>query len=168
LIFLSLGTHFHAFERALDLVLPLARHHAQLVVQHGHTAPRVGIPNVRWYPYLPFEAMTSHIRASDGFICHAGVGSVLTAVTVGVVPVVIPRTVPGREHVDAHQQEFARHLHDRGVVVALLNGDSDVEAALASARTLRRRNGVPQSGQLVEVVARLLRETPPERYRRHR
>jgi UDP-N-acetylglucosamine--N-acetylmuramyl-(pentapeptide) pyrophosphoryl-undecaprenol N-acetylglucosamine transferase len=156
LIFLSLGTHRQPFDRALDLVIPFARDRDRLVVQYGHTPPRLETPDVEWHQYLPLEAMVSHMTASEAFICHAGVGSILTALSAGVVPVVLPRQIPRREHVDSHQEAFARELSARGSVVGVFAPESDITGAVAEARALRGRRPAPAPGRLVAAVGEVL------------
>lgn len=135
MIFLSLGTHEDPFPRAIELISTAVASGEDLVVQHGHTPPRPDLPSTEWIRYVGYQELVAEVVRARAFVCHAGVGSILTALTHGVTPVVIPRERRFGEHVDDHQGQLARHLGKRGVVV-LIEGD-DVLGALARAEALR-------------------------------
>ena len=53
-------------------------------------------------------------RAADYVITHAGVGSVMTAVRLGKVPIVVPRRQAEGEVINDHQFELATELSRMG------------------------------------------------------
>jgi UDP-N-acetylglucosamine transferase subunit ALG13 len=116
LILLSLGTHQQSFPRALDLVEPLARSGEQLVIQHGSTAPRLAMPNTTWVEYMAFDDVVKAMGDARSVVCHAGVGTIVTAIRAGHTPVVIPRQPGLGEHVDNHQMDIASRYAARGLV----------------------------------------------------
>lgn len=116
MILLSLGTHQQPFPRALDLVEPLARGGEEVLIQHGATAPRPELPNTRWVEFMPFADLVEAMRGARGVVCHAGVGTIVTAIRAGHVPVVIPRRPDLGEHVDDHQMDIAGRYAERGLV----------------------------------------------------
>jgi UDP-N-acetylglucosamine transferase subunit ALG13 len=116
LILLSLGTHQQSFDRALDLVEPLALQGMPITVQHGSTPPRPAIPNFTWLEYMPFEDMVEAMAKAQSVICHAGVGTIMTAMQAGHTPVVIPRQARYGEHVDDHQVDIATRFASRELV----------------------------------------------------
>ena len=131
MIFLTLGTHEQPFERALDLVLPLAGAE-EVVVQHGETPPRPAVKNVRWLRYTDYEAVTALMTRASVVIAHAGVGSIITALHAGRTPVVLARLPEHGEHVDDHQRQIAGSFAERGFVVPHEPGD-DLTATIAAA-----------------------------------
>ncbi|HZU21023.1 MAG TPA: glycosyltransferase [Gaiellaceae bacterium] len=130
-ILVALGTDEHPFERALDAVGSLRPEH-RLVVQHGHTAPR-DWPEAEWHDFIPFDTMRALIRDATVVVCHAGVGTIMTALSFRRRPVVIARLQARGEHVDDHQLQIVSTLGERGLVVPLADGD-DVAGAVAEAR----------------------------------
>ena len=50
-------------------------------------------------------------------VTHAGVGSIMTALTLGKQPIVVPRQKRFHEAVDDHQLALARRLDKAGLVV---------------------------------------------------
>jgi UDP-N-acetylglucosamine transferase subunit ALG13 len=131
-ILVSLGTDAHPFERALDLVDRL-RPTYRLVVQHGHTRPR-SWPDVTWFDFVPYETLVTRMRDADVIVCHGGVGTIMTALSLGRRPVVIPRLAARREHVDDHQLQIVEKLSARGLVVPLLDGAAVVRTVDESRR----------------------------------
>jgi UDP-N-acetylglucosamine transferase subunit ALG13 len=153
LILLSLGTHQQAFTRALDLVEPLARQGSRLLVQHGSTPPRPHVPNTRWIEVMPHAQIVEAMARADGVICHAGIGTIMTALNVGHTPVVIPRQAQHGEHVDDHQQEIATRFAERGLVRCVVE-QTDL-AALLGRRDERIRHRLGKgSAELRTALAR--------------
>jgi UDP-N-acetylglucosamine transferase subunit ALG13 len=117
LILLSLGTHHQPFDRAVDLLEPLARDHGEkLIIQHGATPARPSVPNVTWVEFMGFEKIAEIMNEADSVVCHAGVGTIMSALKRGHTPVVIPRLASFGEHVDDHQLDIAMRLAERGLV----------------------------------------------------
>jgi UDP-N-acetylglucosamine--N-acetylmuramyl-(pentapeptide) pyrophosphoryl-undecaprenol N-acetylglucosamine transferase len=150
LILVTLGTHEQPFERVLDMVEPLAAED-ELIVQHGHTPPRQGRPGMRWLDFVDYDELEMLTKSASAVICHAGVGSIMTALAAGKTPVVIPRRRAFGEHVDDHQRQIAQELDAQGLVVACLEAQ-DLPSALVTARSRKRR--LHSRGRLHEAVAR--------------
>jgi UDP-N-acetylglucosamine transferase subunit ALG13 len=131
LILVSLGTDEHPFGRALDAVAPLRFTH-ELVVQHGHTPARAW-PEARWLDFVGFDAFESLIRDADAVVCHGGVGTIMTALSLQRRPIVIPRLSSFGEHVDDHQRQIVEKLAPRRLLVPLLD-TTDLEAAIEQSR----------------------------------
>ena len=123
MIVTALGTDEHSFGRALDVIDRLRPTH-ELVVQHGHTPPR-DWPEARWFDFVPFETLMSLMREAEAIVCHGGVGTIMTALSLGRRPVVIPRLAAYGEHVDDHQLQIVEKLASRGFVVPILDGTDD-------------------------------------------
>jgi UDP-N-acetylglucosamine transferase subunit ALG13 len=130
LIFASLGTHGQPFPRMLRLLEELPKTQA-ITAQVGKTAA-ADLPNLTCYRYLSFGEMQAFMREAEVVVCHAGVGSILTAIEAGHRPVVIPRLHEHDEHVDDHQLHLATELHDQGHVLCYRQGDSLSELIVAA------------------------------------
>ncbi|MEV4659977.1 glycosyltransferase [Micromonospora sp. NPDC049301] len=130
-LLVAVGTDKHPFDRLVDW---LAQWHAQapdrvgLTVQHGHTpAPRV--PGA--VPFLGHDALQRAMAEADLVVCHGGPATILEARRHGHLPIVVPRDPARGEHVDDHQQLFARRLGAAGLV-ALCETREALHAALAA------------------------------------
>jgi UDP-N-acetylglucosamine transferase subunit ALG13 len=133
LILLSLGTHQQPFPRALDLMESVSRAGHSLVVQHGSTRPRADLPQTTWLQFIAFDDLVDKVAHADSVICHAGIGTIMTALQSGHRPVVIPRLAMHDEHVDDHQLDIATRLAERGLVRCVTT-ETDL-APLLSPRT---------------------------------
>jgi UDP-N-acetylglucosamine transferase subunit ALG13 len=128
LILLVLGTEELPFERALDRALPLAALE-DMVIQHGATPPREDAAGIDWIRFTTYDRIVELCREASAVVCHAGVGTIMTALGAGKIPLVIPRLAHLGEAVDDHQLQISGELGRRGLVVPLADGD-DVRAAL--------------------------------------
>jgi UDP-N-acetylglucosamine--N-acetylmuramyl-(pentapeptide) pyrophosphoryl-undecaprenol N-acetylglucosamine transferase len=137
LIVCALGTHPQPFDRAVEWVLDAAGGE-DLVVQHGATPARFGSPGVRWHQFLDYEEFAALIEEADVVVCHAGVGTLMTAIGLGAVPIAIPRLRAEGEHVDDHQLQIAAELGRSGHVVPCTEREA-LASALEQARGAGRR-----------------------------
>jgi UDP-N-acetylglucosamine transferase subunit ALG13 len=115
MIFVTIGTS-EPFNRLLVAVERLEASE-EVVAQVGTSTHCPA--GARCFDFLPFEQTLDYMRAARVVVCHAGVGSVLSALTVGRVPVVMPRLRRHGEAVDDHQLPFARRLSAEGLVVSV-------------------------------------------------
>jgi UDP-N-acetylglucosamine transferase subunit ALG13 len=153
LILVSLGTHEQPFARMLDLVEPLAVEN-KLVVQHGHTPARADAPGIRWLPFASYDEMNELMREADAVICHAGVGTIVTALSLGVTPVVVPRLRRFNEHIDDHQLQITGAFAASNLAVGYEQG-TDLRAAIERARRMppRTQNGGRELKRAVRQAA---------------
>lgn len=122
MIFLLLGTEELSFTRAVDRVLPLTADD-DLVVQHGYTPSREGAQRITWIRFAAYDRILELCREASAVVCHAGVGTIMTALSAGKTPLVIPRLARFGEAVDDHQLQISSELALRNMVVHL--GDED-------------------------------------------
>lgn len=135
-VLVTVGSERFPFRRAIDMVLDGVRgRDLRIQWQTGHTQIEDDLPGQvgQWWPGDELAAVA---READLVITHAGVGSILMVLRTGSCPVVIPRSARAGEHIDDHQEQLAKVLEDRGLVVVVRPGD-DVAAAIETAS--RRR-----------------------------
>lgn len=142
MILLSIGTHQQPFPRALDLIEPLAHRGTHLIAQHGSTPPRSDVPNTTWVELMSFEELVDAMARADSVVCHAGVGTIMTALQAGHTPVVIPRRAHHGEHVDDHQLDIATRFAERGLIRCVTS-----ETDLAPLLTPRGKNSGQRIGK---------------------
>ncbi|SCE68666.1 UDP-N-acetylglucosamine transferase subunit ALG13 [Micromonospora coriariae] len=173
-LLIAVGTDKHPFHRLVDW---LAQWHAQagdqvgLTVQHGHT-PAPQVPGA--VPFLGHDALQRAMADADLVVCHGGPATILEARRHGHLPIVVPRDPARGEHVDDHQQLFARRLGAAGLVAlcetrealhdALAAGLADPSRYAVTADPgahEARRAAVARVGQIVEdLVAQSARRQP--------
>jgi UDP-N-acetylglucosamine transferase subunit ALG13 len=147
LIFVTVGTHHQPFERLIEA---LAQFRAEdLVVQHGcSSAPDDA---VRACPYMTFPSVLQNLERAQSVITHAGVGSIMLALSVGHTPVVVARLRRFGEHVDDHQVELTAELAREGKVLPVWDTDTLAEV-VASAPP--RATPVPRRPQAIHWAVR--------------
>jgi UDP-N-acetylglucosamine transferase subunit ALG13 len=128
MIFVSVGTHEAPFDRLLLAVRDL-RLDEELVVQHGPSSVRCERATTE-FDYLPFEQVVELVREARVVVTHAGVGSVMLALSNDKRPVVMARVRELGEHVDDHQLELATRLDGAGLVELVEDG-AGLAAAVA-------------------------------------
>lgn len=135
MIVVTVGTNEAPFDRLLQAVDRL-RVDEDLLVQHG--ASQVRPAAARCVEFLPFDEMAERFREARVVVCHAGVGSILLALSCGRRPVVVPRLHQFGEAVDDHQVPLARRLASQNLV-RLVDDLADLPAALTEDGTLPSR-----------------------------
>lgn len=114
LIAVLLGTDHHPFPRVLAWAEELSATGTEVwFVQHGFTALPTGLSGV---PMLAVAELQELLDRTDAVVTHGGPGLIMEARTAGHIPIVVPRDPALGEHVDNHQQMFARRLARDGLV----------------------------------------------------
>ncbi|MGY1834639.1 glycosyltransferase [Blastococcus sp. SYSU DS0510] len=136
-IFVSLGTiKPFRFDALVDAVRDRLRPGDVVTWQLGATT-RDDLPgdvNLE----LRAEEFDRLVAESDVFVTHAGVGTLLRALELGVRPVVVPRLAERGEHVDDHQVQVARELAERDLVLLRAPGDLTSDELDPSGVVIRR------------------------------
>jgi UDP-N-acetylglucosamine--N-acetylmuramyl-(pentapeptide) pyrophosphoryl-undecaprenol N-acetylglucosamine transferase len=118
--FVGVGTHTQPFDRLLAMVDRAAAAGvvpAPVVAQTGPSGQPVrGSTSSR---ILAPEAMNQHIHSARYVVCHAGTGTISTALRAGRRPLVLPRLARFGEHYDDHQQQIVDKLAELDLVVPL-------------------------------------------------
>ncbi|MEU2612558.1 glycosyltransferase [Micromonospora sp. NPDC007271] len=165
------GTDVHRFDRLVDW---LERWHAgrpgvRVVLQYGHSrTPR--LPEAT--PFLGHEELQRAMAEATLVVSHGGPATITEARRTGHLPIVVPRDPAHDEHVDNHQQLFARRLGAVGLVrlcesaaelvAALDEGLADPSRFTLAADPDRpdpRAEAVARVGQVIDdLVARRVRQ----------
>lgn len=115
LVAVFLGTDHHRFDRVVRWTGRLQEQGAfRFHIQHGAT------PLPSWLsgtPLLGPTELADLLDRADAVVTHGGPGSIMDARERGHLPVVVPRDPRLGEHVDDHQQRFARFLSRTGLIV---------------------------------------------------
>ena len=84
--------------------------------------------NMTIIDYMPVEQFEEYIEKADIIICHAGVGTILTALEKGKKIVAAARLKEYGEHVNDHQLQILENFSKKGYIVALEDFDRIGEA----------------------------------------
>jgi UDP-N-acetylglucosamine transferase subunit ALG13 len=184
-ILVVVGTDVHGFDRLTGWLRRwFAERHPgggaggsapQLILQYGHSS----VPDLPGaVQFLGHEELQRAMSAATLVVSHGGPATITEARRNGHLPIVVPRNPAHREHVDNHQQLFARRLGAAGMVwlceterelaEALDKGLADPSVFALSADGQAqdaRAEAVAKVGRIVEeLVAQRTRR--PARWRR--
>jgi UDP-N-acetylglucosamine transferase subunit ALG13 len=136
LVLAVVGTDHHPFDRLVHWLDAWAQRHGdvQCVVQYGTSQPPTVCTGV---DYLPHPVLQDLVVRAAVVVSHGGPGTIMDARRAGLVPVVVPRDPDQGEHVDTHQQRFARLVGARQLV-RLAETAPALEAALEERLALPR------------------------------
>lgn len=120
MIFVTVGSSTIPFDRLLR-ALDDVNMDEPLVVQHG--ASTIRPRRADCVDFLDYETFIELVRGARVMITHAGVGSIMTALSERKRPIVVPRRSAYGEAVDDHQVGFARRAGERGLVTLVEEAD---------------------------------------------
>lgn len=114
MIFVTVGTHEQSFERLVKTVDELKREgkiEDEVIIQKGYTEyePK----NCISYKLIGYEDMQKYIAEARMVITHGGPASFIAPLTIGKIPIVVPRQKEFDEHVNNHQLEFVKQVVER-------------------------------------------------------
>lgn len=138
-LFVTLGTiRPYRFDALVDAILSTGLADGRTVWQLGATTRHV-LPGtaVLQMGATEFEHYAS---SADVVITHAGVGTIMYLLEMGLCPVVVPRRAKRNEHVDDHQVQIANLLRSRGISIVTeadaLNLNAIIAASAAKIRSV--------------------------------
>lgn len=117
MIFVTVGTQF-PFDRLILSIDEWAKGKSSIIhAQIGNSLEQY--QNIQTYKYLEEEEINQFFRDAKVIVAHAGMGSIINALTLGKHIIVMPRNSELGEHRNMHQYGTAKHLmHKPGVHVA--------------------------------------------------
>lgn len=147
-VFVTVGNALDPFDRLLKLTdAALPEKGADGVCQHGVSSVRPrGLAPVQLLSRPEFEA---ELRRADVVICHAGVGTLWSALEAGHRPLVVPRRVGLREHVNDHQLEICAALEPEGLIRVVSSVEELSEALRSPTRVAAERK--PDDAALARI-----------------
>lgn len=118
MIFLTVGMEGFSFDRLLKSMDEGIRTCEIRKTVFAQTGNSQYVPKLfKYCKFLSFGEMVEFIRKADIIVAHAGVGSTLLCLNLQKIPILFPRRVNLREHLDNHQLEFARQMERVGKVL---------------------------------------------------
>lgn len=116
LVVLTVGTDAHPFDRVVRWVDDWAAAHPEVraMAQWGTSAPA---RHADGGDLLPRSELDELLRAADAVISHGGPATLHQVREAGKLPLCVPRDPALGEHIDDHQQRFARHQAEHGRLV---------------------------------------------------
>lgn len=156
MILVILGTHPQPMDRLLrelDELIDRGEIREPVVVQGaalGYSPRRLQI-----VPVMPHQQLVKAIDDASVVIAHAGPGTLAAIRLRGKVPVVVPRARRHGEHVDDHQERYARGLAElEGYVVVIEL--SELARAIQRARNMVFTHVRPDLTRAIQALEEIL------------
>ena len=118
MIFVTVGTHYHGFERLVKKMDEIAaKIDEEVIMQIGYAdyEPK----NARWFKFLNYDEITTFYRKANLIVSHAGAGTLLDILNLDKPCIIVPRLKKYGEISDDRQIELAKALEGRkrGIIV---------------------------------------------------
>lgn len=127
-VFVTLGTiRGYRFDSLVDAMLASGYANEHTVWQLGDTPRTDALPG-RVYDYLSPGEFAREAREADVVVTHAGVGTLLELLGMGIYPIQAVRRASRGEHVDDHQTEIAELVNGIDIGLALEGPDLTASA----------------------------------------
>lgn len=114
MIFVTVGTHEQPFDRLLGYIDKMIKDNKiteKVIIQKGYTDYK--ILNCESYKLIGYDEMQNYISKARIVITHGGPASFIAPISIGKIPIVVPRKKEFNEHVNNHQIEFAKEVEKR-------------------------------------------------------
>lgn len=117
MIFVTVGTQM-PFDRLVSVVNDwVTKKEIKVVAQIGKT--EIAYKNIDVLDYVNEEQLYRYIEEADLVVAHAGMGTILSAMTIGKPLIIMPRSAAKGEHRNNHQYGTASKINNiDGVHVA--------------------------------------------------
>ena len=142
MIFVTVGTQL-AFDRMLRVIDEWAGSTAPTPEVFAQIGPSEFVPkHIEHKAFIEPTEFAERARAADAIVAHAGMGSILTALTYGKPIVIMPRRADLGEQRNDHQLSTAERYKGRpGVFVA--QDETELPAILDSLKDLQAAEPIP-------------------------
>ena len=131
MIFVTVGTHEQPFDRLLkciDKMVADGKIKEEVIVQKGYTD--FELKYCEEYKLIGYDEMQKYIQEARIVITHGGPASFIAPLSIGKIPIVVPRKKEYNEHVNNHQLDFAKQVEKRMKNIIVAESESEIEAAI--------------------------------------
>lgn len=151
IILVTVGNHYHGFDRLIKKMDEFAASCPEkIIMQIGSTKykPR----NCEYFDFTEYERIQELNKQARIIVCHAGVGSILTALELNKPIIIVPRLKKFNEVFDDHQLEIAEVLNDQSHIKVVYD-ENMLKDALLSDFSLTNKH---RTNDLVKQLDRYL------------
>ena len=114
MIFVTVGTHEQSFDRLVKCIDEMVRDNLineEVIIQKGYTdyEPKY----CESYKLIPYDKMNEYNEKARIVITHGGPASFIAPLSIGKIPIVVPRKKEFNEHINDHQLDFCKEVEKR-------------------------------------------------------
>ena len=127
MIFVTVGTHEQPFDRlvkCIDQMVADGKIKEEVIIQKGYTdyEPQ----NCECHKLIGYDDMKKYIADARIVVTHGGPASFVAPLSIGKIPIVVPRQYKYNEHVNDHQLDFAREVEKRMKNILVANDEKQI------------------------------------------
>ena len=157
MIFVTVGTHEQQFNRLIRVVDELRETgviNEDVFVQTGYSDYKPKYCG--WAKIIGYEEMRERMRKARVIITHGGPSSFMEVISMGKVPIVVPRQFRYKEHVNNHQVDFCKAIITKGYKILLVEEVSELKLFLERSKNMDSVEVRSNNQQFNEGLARLI------------
>ena len=133
MIFVTVGTHEQPFDRlvkCIDQMVADGKIKEEVIIQKGYTdyEPQ----NCECHKLIGYDDMKKYIADARIVVTHGGPASFVAPLSIGKIPVVVPRQYKYNEHVNDHQLDFAREVEKRMKNIIVAESEEEIIDAIVN------------------------------------
>lgn len=131
MIFVTVGTHEQPFDRLVKCIDEMVGNKIiteKVIIQKGYTYYEPTYCET--YKLIGYDKMNEFINEARIVITHGGPSSFIAPITVGKIPIVMPRLKKFNEHVNDHQLEFARQVEKKMKNIIVVENEKELQDAI--------------------------------------
>lgn len=133
MIFVTVGTHEQPFDRlvkCIDQMVADGKIKEEVIIQKGYTdyEPQ----NCECHKLIGYDDMKKYIEEARIVVTHGGPASFVAPLSIGKIPVVVPRQYKYNEHVNDHQLDFAREVEKRMKNIIVAETEEEIVDAIVN------------------------------------
>ncbi len=155
-LFVPLGTQKFPFGRIITALNGF--------VEKGIYSPKEIVMQSAIYPIkpefthlglIPYADFNLYMNEAEVVVTHSGVNSIISCMELGKPLVVCPRLYEYGEHVDNHQMEIARLMHEKYNVLVCTDM-KDLHALIKKAKEHQYRQWISHRDELLNAIRNLI------------
>lgn len=164
LMFATVGATlaFPRLERAIVELKRTGRIPEKVVLQVGRSTERhEPVEGLQIVQDVPFTELQDLLERADVVVCHAGTGSIITALAKSCAVVAMSRSIKHGDHYDNHQEEIAGVFANRGLIETA-NDSQSLSEALDRVRAMPRHKVRMNHDRMVAFLEQTFAEWFPD------
>lgn len=155
-LFVPLGTQKFPFGRiitALNELVRQGKYSSEAIVMQSALYPVK--PEFTHFGLIPHEEFNRYMQEAEVVVTHSGVNSIISCMELGKPLVVCPRLHEYGEHVDNHQLEIAKLMHEKYDVLTCMDMQ-DLPTLIEKAKTHQYKQWVSHRDELIRAISGLI------------
>lgn len=155
-VFVPLGTQKFPFGRiitALNGLVKQGLYKPEEIVMQSALYPIK--PEFTAFKLIPNEDFNRYMEEAEVIVTHSGVNSIISCMIKGKPLVVCPRLHEFGEHVDNHQMEIARLMHDKYDVLVCTDM-KDLQSLIEESKMHRYEPWISHKAELLKAIQDLI------------